>query len=374
MSWDPPTKGPRRTFRIGRYKVLGHVATGGMGAVYKAYDPENKREVALKVLTREMAAKPAMVERFKREARHAGQLRHPNIVTLYEFAAVKDTYFIAMEFVDGIDLHEYITRKKALEPEEARQIMVQACRALEHAHKHGIVHRDIKPSNFLLSRKNDHLVVKLTDLGLSRQRDGEDFRVTKAGTTVGTVDYISPEQARDSGAADIRSDLYSLGCTWYHMLAGRAPFSEGGLAERLFNHLNNEPEDVRALNPRVSEATGAVLRRLLAKAPADRYQTPSELLADLLRLEKQSRPVATREVLAGLAEGEAVAAASGPGVVRPSAVRRRLGPQPPPDAQASGEPEAQGRRHAAWVYVLLAAALLLILAGLVLAVLLRAGR
>jgi serine/threonine-protein kinase len=377
MSWDPSAKRPRRAFRIGRYKVLTHVATGGMGAIYKAYDPENKREVALKVLTREMAAKPAMVERFKREARHSEQLRHPNIVTLYEFDAVKDTFYIAMEFVDGIDLHEYILRKKALDPEEARQIMVQAARALEHAHKHGIVHRDIKPSNFLLSRKNNHLVVKLTDLGLSRQSGAEEFRVTKAGTTVGTVDYISPEQARDSGAADVRSDLYSLGCTWYHMLTGRAPFSEGGLAERLFNHLNTEPEDVRGLNPTVSEATGAVLRRLLAKDPADRYQTPSELLADLVILDKRSRPVATREVLAGLAEGEAVAATAGRMVAHKSSVRRRLGPsQPPSDVEVSpgsDDSEKQRPRYPLGWYVLLAVALLLIVAGVVLAVVLRGG-
>src|SRR5262249_22374607 len=175
--------------------------------------------------------------------------------------------------------------------------------------------------------------------------------------------------------ADVRSDLYSLGCTWYHMLAGRAPFSEGGLAERLFNHLNKEPEDVRGLNPRVSEAAGAVLRRLLAKAPEDRYQTPSELLADLMGLEKPSRPVATREVLAGLAEGEAVAAAAGRGVAHPSALRRRLGPsQPPSDAEVPAESDAEGGRHPVWVYVLLAAAFLLIVAGLVFAVLLRAGR
>src|SRR5262245_49402811 len=112
MASTPPAKGPRRTFRIGKYKVLSHVATGGMGAIYKAYDSENQREVALKVLSREMAAKPAMVERFKREARNAGQLRHENIVTLYEFDETNGTFFIAMEFVDGIDLHEYIIRKK----------------------------------------------------------------------------------------------------------------------------------------------------------------------------------------------------------------------------------------------------------------------
>ena len=130
----------------------------------------------------------------------------------------------------------------------------------------------------------------MTDLGLSRQANAEEFRVTRAGTTVGTVDYISPEQARDSGVADIRSDLYSLGCTWYHLLAGKAPFSEGGLAERLHKHLNVEPPDVRLLNPRASKATGAVLRSLLAKRPTERYQTPADLLKDLKALKNGGAP------------------------------------------------------------------------------------
>jgi serine/threonine-protein kinase len=377
MTWTPPAKGPRRTFRIGKYKVLRHIATGGMGAVYKAYDTENKREVALKVLTREMAAKPAMVERFKREARNAGQLRHENIVTLYELDEANETYFIAMEFVDGIDLHEYILRKKALDPDEALQIMVQASRALDHYHKHGIVHRDIKPSNFLLSRDKGQLVAKLTDLGLSRHTAADEYRVTRAGTTVGTVDYISPEQARDSGAADIRSDLYSLGCTWYHMLTGRAPFAEGGLADRLYNHINKEPEDVRRFNPRVSEATCAVLRRLLAKAPADRYQTPAELLADLLLLDQRGQPMTPREVLQGLAEGKAVEEAEAEAatrvIPRTSTVQRKVGPACP--AVPSLPTATKGARlpRAVWNYVLLGAGLFLILTGLILFLLLRGG-
>ncbi len=130
----------------------------------------------------------------------------------------------------------------------------------------------------------------MTDLGLSREANAEEFRVTRAGTTVGTVDYISPEQARDSGTADIRSDLYSLGCTWYHLLGGKAPFSEGGLAERLHKHLNIEPPDVRLLNPRATKATSAVLRRLLAKRPTDRYQTPADLLKDLAALMHRGAP------------------------------------------------------------------------------------
>ena len=245
MSPDPSTKGPQRSVRIGKYRVVTHLATGGMGAVYKAYDTEAKRDVALKVLTPELAAKPIMIERFRREARNASKLHHPNVVQVYEFGEADGCFFIAMEFVEGIDLNEYVERKGPLDPDEALRLITQATKALDHAHRRDIVHRDVKPSNFLLTRKKGRLFVKLTDLGLSRDPQAEEFRVTRDGTTVGTVDYISPEQARDSGTADIRSDLYSLGCTWHHLVAGKAPFAEGGLAERLHKHLNVDPPDPR---------------------------------------------------------------------------------------------------------------------------------
>ncbi len=310
MSPDPSTKGPQRSVRIGKYRVVTHLATGGMGAVYKAYDTEAKRDVALKVLTPELAAKPIMIERFRREARNASKLHHPNVVQVYEFGEADGCFFIAMEFVEGIDLNEYVERKGPLDPEEALRLITQATKALDHAHRQDIVHRDVKPSNFLLTRKKGRLFVKLTDLGLSRDPQAEEFRVTRDGTTVGTVDYISPEQARDSGTADIRSDLYSLGCTWHHLLAGKAPFAEGGLAERLHKHLNVDPPDLRTANPRVSRATVLVLRRLLAKRPADRYQTPAELLKDLADLAAGGAPTGRRAVVLGLlADDEGPAAA-----------------------------------------------------------------
>ncbi len=217
--------------RIGKYEVLSHVSTGGMGAVYKVIDADLNRIVALKVLADRLVDNPAAVERFRREARNAARLNHPNIVTLYEWGKAEDAHYLAMEFVDGPDLGEYILNKGRLGPEESHAILVQAVQALDHAHRQGVVHRDIKPSNFILARQDGELIVKMTDLGLSRAISDEDFRVTRDGSTVGTVDYLSPEQSRDSSAADIRSDIYSLGCTVYHMLAGRPPFDEGGLGE-----------------------------------------------------------------------------------------------------------------------------------------------
>jgi eukaryotic-like serine/threonine-protein kinase len=326
---------------------LLHLATGGMGAVYKAYDTEAKRDVALKVLTPEMAAKPIMIERFRREARHAGKLRHENIVELYEFGESDGRFYIAMEFVEGLDLHEYIERKGLLEPEEALRIITQAAKALDHAHRQGIVHRDVKPSNFLVTSLKGRLVVKMTDLGLSREANADEFRVTRAGTTVGTVDYISPEQARDSGAADIRSDLYSLGCTWYHLLAGKAPFSEGGLAERLHKHLNIEPPDVRLFNPRASKATAAVLRRLLAKRPVDRYQTPADLLKDLAALKKGGAPTGHRAVALGLLDEDGQNSSFAQTAVIPSAKTKADRSGPRRSSTGKGKASDPGRRRAA---------------------------
>jgi serine/threonine protein kinase len=274
--------------RLGKYKVLAHIATGGMGTVYKASDEQLGRIVALKVLDTSLADKPNTLERFRREARHAAKLFHKNIVTLYEYGQVDGRHYLALEYVDGIDLYDYIVRKGRLSPEESRRILIQAVQALDHAYKQGITHRDIKPSNFLLTRDRDRMRVKLTDMGLARKADEDDFRVTRAGSTVGTIDYLAPEQARDSSAADIRSDIYSLGCTLYHMLTGNPPFCEGGLGERILKHLQEEPPDARQFNPLVSEEMWALIRRMLAKKREDRFQTPAELLKALKALPPQA--------------------------------------------------------------------------------------
>jgi serine/threonine protein kinase len=274
--------------RLGKYKVQAHIATGGMGTVYKAIDEELGRIVALKVLDSSLADNANTLERFRREARHAARLSHKNIVTLYEYGQVDGRHFLALEYVDGIDLYDYIERKGRLAPEESRRILIQAAKALDHAYQNGITHRDIKPSNFLLTRDRDRMRVKLTDMGLARKADEEEFRVTRAGSTVGTIDYLAPEQARDSASADIRSDIYSLGCTFYHMLAGNPPFSEGGLGERILKHLQDDPPDVRQFNPQVSEELWELIKRMLAKKPEDRFQTPAELLKALKVLPPQA--------------------------------------------------------------------------------------
>lgn len=271
--------------RVGKYEIVEHIASGGMAEVYRAYDPDLGRTVALKVLPETTADNPVIVERFRREALAAAKLSHKNIVAVYESRVEDGMHFLAMEYVEGTDLHNYICEKGRLDPKEAWVIVVQATRALDHACRRGITHRDVKPSNLLLSFRSDNKVlVKLTDFGLARAVRPDAFRVTRDGTTVGTIDYMAPEQARDSNLADVRSDIYSLGCTLYHMLAGQAPFPEGGLGERVYQHQHAEVPDVRLFNRTVPATLWAMLKKMLEKDPTDRYQSPDELLQAFLSL------------------------------------------------------------------------------------------
>jgi serine/threonine protein kinase len=293
MSSGLPETNARRYHRVGKYQVLAHLATGGMGVVYKALDTETGREVALKVLSPALASKPIALERFRREARQGTKLRHENVATIYECGEASGTFFLALEFVDGIDLHEYVDQRGPLPAGEAVALLTQMARALDCLHQNQIIHRDLKPSNFLLTQPDGRPVVKLIDLGVARESDAEESRVTQAGHTVGTVDYMAPEQARDSGQADIRSDLYSLGCTFYHLLTGRPPFPEGSIPEKLLKHLEKEPADVREVNPGVPLPVLYVLRRMTAKKPANRYQATAELLRDLEAIGRGELPVGT---------------------------------------------------------------------------------
>ena len=280
MSSGPLTPGTR----IGRYEVVAHLATGGMGEVYKARDVELGRIVALKVLPTHLSENANSVERFRREARHAARLSHKNIVTLYDWGQDGGTWFLALEFVDGTDLNSYINSRGRLDPQEAWLITIQAVRALDHAFQRGVVHRDIKPSNFLLTRQGRKVRVKLTDLGVARAIRDEDYRVTRAGTTVGTLDYLAPEQALDSHAVDARADVYSLGATFYFLLTGRSPFR--GAAAPL-----------RDLRPDLPAGLAAIVERMLALTPAERYQSAADVAAALLPWVQRPVPPPTSEDL-----------------------------------------------------------------------------
>jgi serine/threonine protein kinase len=281
---------------MGRFQILDRIATGGMGAVYKALDLKRGREVALKILAPDQAASnPILLERFKLEARYGRRLNHENVVSFYHYGTANGVHYLALEYVDGIDLLTYVGAKGPLQVNEARDFLVQATKAIDHLHRHGITHRDIKPSNFLVTKKKGKPQLKLIDLGLARRTLESQSRMTHDGSSLGTVDYMSPEQAHNAGAADIRSDIYSLGCTWYHLLAGKAPFAEGTILERVYKHVQDELPDIRQFNPAIPEGVVQILGKMLAKHPSDRYQTPAELLVDLEKLSKQERMEATKK-------------------------------------------------------------------------------
>lgn len=251
-----------------------------MGIVYLASDSELKRTVALKVLSQDRANNPTLVRRFKSEGQAAALLQHKNIVSVYEAGEADGYLFLALEYVDGIDLLEWVNRRGSVSVKRSIEIIRQTAEALQHAYERNIVHRDIKPSNLMITRDG---TVKLTDMGLARSIDESlDTTITRDGTTVGTVDYMAPEQASNSKAADIRSDIYSLGCTWYHLLVGHPPYPEGSVTNKISAHISSPLPDPRADNPNVTEAIVAVIHRMLAKKKEQRYQTPQELLDDLI--------------------------------------------------------------------------------------------
>jgi serine/threonine protein kinase len=276
--------------RLGKYEIQKKLGQGGMGAVYLALDTQLKRTVALKVLPKEKAKNPILVKRFHAEAQTAASLRHDNIILVFEADHADGYDYMAMEFVDGVDAARLVETRGIVPVRRSIEIVRQVAEALDHAAKQGVVHRDIKPANLMIRRDG---VVKLADMGLARIIDDTiDTGITRVGTTVGTVDYMSPEQARDSKAADVRSDLYSLGCTWYFLLTGEPPFPEGALTNKLRAHAEKPPPDPRQLNPNVPESVVAVLNRMLAKQPKARYQTPAELIADLDQGAKSQRNIA----------------------------------------------------------------------------------
>ena len=346
MPPESPAKGSKYS-RIGKFELIKHVATGGMGAVYRARDTELNREVALKVLPADKAQKPVLIKRFEREAVVGSKLNHDNVVTFYEHGEANGFYYMALEFIEGVDLHQYIHRKGRLSVKESTKLIIQATRALAHLYDLGIVHRDVKPSNFLITVRDGKALLKLIDLGLAKEVDDDEGRVTKDGTTLGTVDYMSPEQAKDASTADVRADIYSLGCTWYHMLAGKPPFPEGSLAERLYKHVEVQAPDVRESNPDVPDEVVDVLKRMLAKKPEHRYATPAELLKDLEDPKKTFKPIST-DLLSGLAAGEDHEADESDAEDAPPPVMAAPKPRPrstPSDRSATGSARKGGRKQ-----------------------------
>jgi serine/threonine protein kinase len=281
---DQVRHGYGRDLVMGAYVLLEHLGDGGMGRVFKACQQRLNRIVALKIIRKELLSQGDAVRRFEREARAAARLMHPNIVTIFDADHVDANYFLVMEYVEGIDLARLIKSSGPLPVPRACDYIRQASLGLQHAFERGLVHRDIKPANLLVAAEND--VLKILDMGLARLERARDDAstpsfVTQDGVVLGTPDYIAPEQALTPHAVDIRADIYSLGCTLYYLFTAQPPFPAGTLAQKLLWHQQADPAAIQGLRAEVPDRLTAVLCKMMAKRPQDRYHVPIEVAAAL---------------------------------------------------------------------------------------------
>jgi serine/threonine protein kinase len=289
-------RGHAEGFYLNGYKILDRLGKGRMAGVYKAQH-ETGPVVAIKVLPPSKAKDRALLARFQREARVAVKLKHPNIVRTFQVGGTQQgdsrerLYYLVMEFLEGETLDDVIQRRKQFLPGEAVRIIYQALLGLQHLHEQGLVHRDIKPSNLMLAyppgapQQNDTLraTVKILDMGLARTLSDEvipdpdrkdQMHLTSEGIVLGTPDYMAPEQARDARHADIRADIYSLGCVLYHLLDGKPPFPDTNIISQMIRHATEQPKPLKASNPAVPDGLQQIINWMLAKDPAQRYPTP----------------------------------------------------------------------------------------------------
>ena len=263
--------------KLGHFQITGYIGGGGMGNVYEGVDKALDRKVAIKVLARERAQEQASVARFLNEARSAARLNHEFIAQVYYCGEVRNIPFIAFEYVEGINVRSYIMEHGRIPFPQAVNFIMQMAGALEHASGHGVTHRDVKPSNILITPEGN---AKLIDMGLARllRESEKEDDLTASGVTLGTFDYISPEQALDPRNADVRSDIYSLGCTFFYMLTGQPPFAEGTVLQKLLKHQGDEPPHVRAFIFDIPLEIDEVILKMMAKNPKNRFQTPGQLI------------------------------------------------------------------------------------------------
>ena len=265
---------------FGHYVIKKYIGGGGMGRVYLAADAALDRDVAIKVLTQQRACDPSIVARFMNEAKSAARLNHEHIAQVYIAGEEAGIPYIAFEFVEGTNVRTMVEEHDVFPLSQALNYLLQIAHALDHAAVHGVIHRDVKPSNILITHEGR---AKLIDMGLARLQDTAEARgdLTASGVTLGTFDYISPEQARDPRNADIRSDIYSLGCTFFFMLVGRPPFPEGTVLQKLLQHQGDAPPDIRSFLPSIPAEIAFLIQKMMAKDPKQRFQTPAVLIEAL---------------------------------------------------------------------------------------------
>ncbi len=338
----------------GRYRIVRKLGSGGMANVYLAEDEDLGRRVAIKILNERYANDDLFIERFRREAKSAAALSHPNIVSVYDRGEAEGTYYIAMEVIEGRSLKELIMTRGPLPIAQAIAYTHEMLEALRFAHRHGIIHRDIKPHNILIGER-----LKVTDFGIARAGASQ---MTEAGSIMGTAQYLSPEQARGAPVT-ASSDLYSAAIVLYEMLTGKVPFTGDSAIEIAMKHLNDPPKPPSKIRPEIPEELDAVVLRALAKNPEDRYQTAEEFSEDLHRVEA-GLPLApgTSEAATALLAGAALMGDGGstevlagtavttPGGPAPPTTRR---PPPPYGPGYYDEPPKKRRRWVPWLLVLL---------------------
>jgi serine/threonine protein kinase len=256
--------------KVGTYRIEEKLGEGGMGTVYRATEINLERAVAIKVLNRDLAAKPAIVERFRAEAKAQANLNHPNVATLYAFLLEKDNAMMVMEFVDGDNFQQMVNSRGAIPSEEAIPLFKQALAGVGAAHEMGIVHRDIKPANIMLNSRG---VVKVMDFGIAKVMG--ERGLTRTGVQLGTVFYMSPEQVRGQ-TADIRSDIYALGVTLYELLTAHVPFNAASEYDVLTDHVNTAPPLPSTHNAQIPKGIESIVLKALEKRPEDRFQSVAE--------------------------------------------------------------------------------------------------
>ena len=327
-----------------RYRIVKHLARGGMADVYEAEDTLLNRAVAVKVLHANFASDDAFVARFRREAQAAANLSHPNIVAIYDWGQDEGTYFMVMELIRGRTLREMLRTEGAILPRRAAEIAAEAAAALSIAHQHGVFHRDIKPGNIMIT---DEGTVKVTDFGIARALDDSE-ELTRTGAVIGTATYFSPEQAQGL-PADERSDVYSLGIVLYEMLAGKPPFTGESPVAVAYQHVSEPAIPPDVVNPEVPRELSAIDEHAIQKAPDQRYQSADEFRSDLDRYLAGSEPIAAAAVVAAAP----TAVITAPGAA--SAATYAAGGTPPP----ASPPETRSQRSY-WVIVGALAAVLLV--------------